>query len=415
MYIIINPFKPGLPVPPGTFAGRINELKLLERAIIQTSYFSPQNILIIGERGIGKTSVAYVSKAIAQDNFISLVDKPQNPLITIFVSVQKNTPSVIVLTRIIEELEEKLGQYSSLITSAVGLLNAFIKKFKSVNVKGVQFELGDGSLVTEQEIYYEAKKTLRRCAEGCFNQQDIHQRRSICIIIDELDRMKDFDSFSSFWKSLQETLAADNINNLMLIMVGMPEIRELLANDHESFLRTFTPIILDRMTESDAREVISKVLFNSGKTNTNEAVEKILLYSERFPHLIQEIGYSAYEVCSGDQIVETDIERGLHGTDNYLGSVKRLGELFFSRMYDEVKKSSNFKEVLKIVANKSGENYNWVTRQEILKDFSLKKTSLDSAIRTLKDKKMLIKNPDAEGEYRLFSKMFQVFIGKLFD
>ena len=84
-------------------------------------------------------------------------------------------------------------------------------------------------------------------------------------------------------------------------------------------------------------------------------------------------------------------------------------------MYDEVKKSSNFKEVLKIVANKSGENYNWVTRQEILKDFSLKKTSLDSAIRTLKDKKMLIKNPDAEGEYRLFSKMFQVFIGKLFD
>src|SRR3989339_535063 len=150
MYIIINPFKPGLPVPPGTFAGRINELKLLERAIIQTSYFSPQNILIIGERGIGKTSVAYVSKAIAQDNFISLVDKPQNPLITIFVSVQKNTPSVIVLTRIIEELEEKLGQYSSLITSAVGLLNAIIKKFKRVNEKRVQFEMGDGSLVTEQ-------------------------------------------------------------------------------------------------------------------------------------------------------------------------------------------------------------------------------------------------------------------------
>ena len=54
----------------------------------------------------------------------------------------------------------------------------------------------------------------------------------------------------------------------------------------------------------------------------------------------------------------------------------------------------NFKQILKIVADKSGLNDNWVTRQQILDDFSLKKTSLDSAIRTLKDKMILIKNPN---------------------
>ena len=64
--INLNPFKPGSPVPPGTFAGRARELTQVQKAIFQTSYQSPQNVLITGERGIGKTSIAHIVKASAE-------------------------------------------------------------------------------------------------------------------------------------------------------------------------------------------------------------------------------------------------------------------------------------------------------------------------------------------------------------
>ena len=82
-------------------------------------------------------------------------------------------------------------------------------------------------------------------------------------------------------------------------------------------------------------------------------------------------------------------------------------------MYNEIKKSDNFKELLKITAKICGNQNNWASRQQILNDFTLKKTSLDSSIKTLKEKGLLIKNPDKDGEYRLSSKMFQAYVSKI--
>ena len=64
--VIINPFQQGNPVPPDVFAGRNQQLNEISTWIYQTSTFNPQNILITGERGTGKTSIAMITKAIAE-------------------------------------------------------------------------------------------------------------------------------------------------------------------------------------------------------------------------------------------------------------------------------------------------------------------------------------------------------------
>ena len=48
--------------------------------------------------------------------------------------------------------------------------------------------------------------------------------------------MEDAENFASFWKTLQELLMADGINNMMLIFVGMPDLVTILNDDYEFFL-----------------------------------------------------------------------------------------------------------------------------------------------------------------------------------
>ena len=266
-----------------------------------------------------------------------------------------------------------------------------------------------------KEVYLETEKCIRKTAKALKEKENKKGPNKICIIIDELDKMGDFDNFSSFWKVVQENLAYDNCRNLMLVLVGMPTIMEKLSTSHESFLRTFVPIILDRMPDNEAKMIIERTLEN-GKPKKNisqEAVREILFYSENYPHLIQELGYSSFKMSSGDTIVKEDVKAGLHGNELYEGSVKKLGKLFFSQMYATIRKNQNYKEVLKIIANLSGNENKWVSRKNILEKSSKKSTSLDVAMSDLTDKKLIIRNLDKAGEYKVYSKMFQVYISKL--
>ena len=121
----------------------------------------------------------------------------------------------------------------------------------------------------------------------------------------------------------------------------------------------------------------------------------------------------AESMSSGDKIMKEDVKAGLHGNDLYEGSVKKLGKLFFSKMYATIRKNQNYKEVLKIIANLSGNENRWVSRKNILEKSSKKSTSLDVAMSDLTDKKLIIRNPDKAGEYKMCSKMFQVYISKI--
>lgn len=62
----INPFEPNSPVNPGSFVGRLEEIRRLERSLVQTSAGRPVNFMITGERGIGKTSLLNYLKHMAE-------------------------------------------------------------------------------------------------------------------------------------------------------------------------------------------------------------------------------------------------------------------------------------------------------------------------------------------------------------
>src|SRR5690606_15525401 len=68
-----NPFQPNGIINPGMFVGRIEEIRLVERCLFQSKNGNPQNFLIQGERGIGKSSLLFYIELIANGKIQPLI------------------------------------------------------------------------------------------------------------------------------------------------------------------------------------------------------------------------------------------------------------------------------------------------------------------------------------------------------
>lgn len=76
-----NPFRPGSIVGPGMFAGRIDEIKDIEKYLFQTKHGNSQSFLVIGERGIGKSSLMLFAEHVARGNVTFNLDEKLNFLV----------------------------------------------------------------------------------------------------------------------------------------------------------------------------------------------------------------------------------------------------------------------------------------------------------------------------------------------
>ena len=76
----INPFRPGSPVNPDMFVGRLGEVEQLEGALFQTKADHPSHFMITGERGIGKTSLLHYLRYLASGD-VALGDESLNFLV----------------------------------------------------------------------------------------------------------------------------------------------------------------------------------------------------------------------------------------------------------------------------------------------------------------------------------------------
>lgn len=101
-----NPFKPTHPVYTGVFAGRTYETNRIETVLLETKDGNPTNLLIIGERGIGKTSLLLLSRYLASGEIS--INEGNLDFMTIFVSLDKRTTVEALARKISTALERQL-------------------------------------------------------------------------------------------------------------------------------------------------------------------------------------------------------------------------------------------------------------------------------------------------------------------
>lgn len=124
----INPFKPNSPVSTGMFAGRINEILLLEQALYQTKNGHPINALVTGERGIGKSSLMMILKGFSSGRTETLEHGKFN-FLTISGMISDKTDLVTLIKLIERNVLRELGK-SETIRKYLSATWEFAKRIK---------------------------------------------------------------------------------------------------------------------------------------------------------------------------------------------------------------------------------------------------------------------------------------------
>lgn len=408
MNLSINPFQPNNPVNNTMFVGRSSEIEILQRCIVQTRAGHPSSFLILGERGIGKTSLLNYVNWLANGNIKLYLQKVN--FLVVHTDIQINTSIIGLLKKINLSLEASLKTVEP-IRDFIKNSWGFMKRIEAMSVKINEKEKEDDiDAIVEQFSYDIAKLAQRLCSSAQNNDMFENKYDGIIILIDEADNASRELNLGSFVKIFMERLQRHGCNNVMIGLAGLPSLRNNLLESHESSLRLFQVLNLERLSEEDTNRVIDICLEEGRKENhnnitiNNEARELLHLLSEGYPHFIQQFGYSAYEINNDNLITKDDVSNGAYGQG---GALENIGDRFYkSDFYTKIQNEA-YRQVLRIMSEKFS---NWITKKEIRKKFQGSDITLSNALRTLRNKNIILSKEGESGIYRLQQVGFALWI-----
>jgi len=401
----INPFNPNSPTGPGMFAGRIKEIEAIEQILLQTRANKGHGFLLLGQRGIGKTSLLNLVKFQAQGSVKTKGEKLN--FLVIEIDITKET----TLYTIIKKIEIALKRQLAKSEPTRKLFSDIWKFLGKVEVAGVKVNTSidyDKELFFEEFSYSLADTLKRITAKSRENFESTHD--GILLIIDETDNASKELDLGTFLKLLMERLQKEDSQQLMIGVSGLPKTKEILIESHPSSIRIFEELNLDRLTDDDIKYVIKRVLDHSKELNgirteiEQEAENNLIRLSEGFPHFIHQYGYCAFDLSDGLFITEVNIQNGAFGNN---GAIEKIGDKYYrDDFYNKIKVDS-YRQVLIIMAEKLDD---WVTKKQIKSKFKGQPATLDNAINALRTRGIILSKEGTQGTYRLQDKGFAWWI-----
>lgn len=402
-----NPFNPGSPVNPGMFVGRVRELERLEAGLIQAKFGNPNHFMLTGERGIGKTSLLLYLRFIARGELD--IHGQRLKFLTINTQVEAQTNQISLIRRIEWDLRKELGKAES-VRSFLADTWEFLKRVRIAD-SGIDDapKITDPDLLLDEFTYSLAKTTNRVCQsdgkEGEFPKYD-----GVLLLIDEADNSAPDLQLGAFAKVLTERLQYEDCGNVLVVLAGLPELSSVLRDSHPSSLRIFEEIVLERLSDDEVDEVIDRCLARAAEDNgkevtiDTEARGYLRMFSEGYPHFIQQFGHSAFAADDDSIISSDDFKKGAFGRG---GALELIGDRYYrDNFYRRIQKDS-YRQVLRIMADKLDD---WVTKSEIRAGFRGKASILDNALRALRDRHIILAKESERGVYRLQHKAFALWI-----
>lgn len=397
-----NPFKPNHPVHTGMFVGRVAEIERCDSLLCKLKSGNPTNILVVGERGIGKTSLLLFINHIAKGN-IQWHEPDAYNYLTIQFNIDENIDQLGLIKKINRTLNRQLSKEEAAI--------AFMKKtwefLQRIEIAESRIRSRvnshDAGEVFDQFVYSLTDTVKTFTNDSILKEIGLHTKKEgIIILIDEADKASPSLQLGSFLKNLSESLAIEGCDKIQFVLSGLPKVREALSSSHRSSLRLFEEMELFPLVPEDIA-----LLYEKGLNEVNEKVGSVKYsippetmqlmvdVSEGYPHFIQQIGYSTFDLNTDDEITKETAYRAIF---NQGGAIDLIGDRYYRDMYYNRIKEDSYREILQIMAEKPGQ---WVTRQEILARFSKTNQILDNGIKALKSRNIILSKPGIRGVYKL--------------
>ncbi|KUK30279.1 MAG: hypothetical protein PWP22_1380 [Thermoanaerobacter sp.] len=123
-----SPFTPGNPVPVELFVGRVNQIKEILKYAEQSTHGRLENVFLVGERGIGKSSLAA---------FLKYMAITQEDLLGVYLSSGGINELEELIRRIIEQVLREVNKESDLKDKFVSFFKDKSKYIQQVGLFGI--------------------------------------------------------------------------------------------------------------------------------------------------------------------------------------------------------------------------------------------------------------------------------------
>jgi len=394
-----NPFRPDKMMPPGSFCGRMDELKFVDHCLLQTKNGNPQHFLIEGERGIGKSSLLLCEQWVAEGLIPTFISREKLDFVVISVSLLEDDTYLSIIRKIMSRFKVEIAKRHAFTTFASATWD-LLTRFEA---GGIRYNR-DGDNPEESELltclqadFVKAASSLAGVADG------------ILILIDEADKPPSGGHLGLICKMLTEELSRRNCERVCIGVAGLPQILTILRDSHESSLRIFKTMELKPLEDHERISVLDMGMEEAVKINgfeisiTPTAKAIIASLSEGYPHFLQEFAYCAFEEDTDNSIDDKDVLNSLFREH---GAFDQLGRKYFAQYY-EAPSSDDYRIVLDIMADHNNE---WIGRADLIKESKLKAGTVDNALRALKNKNIIFQHESKQGQYRLPTTSFAVWI-----
>jgi AAA+ ATPase superfamily predicted ATPase len=395
-----NPFRPGSIVTPTMFAGRGDEIICIEKYLFQAKNENPQHFMVLGERGIGKSSLMLVADYLAKGEVAALSDKLK--FLVVNLELQQGISSSDLIKLLAKKFQSELNLRDELKAKAINVWN-FLNKWEVMGVKYNATENQFDPIISSDELVTQMIEVVKKSAG---------ELDGIAIFIDEADKAGSTANLGQILKHLSERITRSGCSKIIFGLAGLPELITTLKDSHESSTRIFHVLNLEPLSKEERIYVIDRALDEANSKSSSkitieeEAKELIADLSEGYPHFIQQFGYSAFEADKDNNIDARDV---LSGTFNENGALDQLGHKYFQEHFFEKVGTDDYRKVLIFMADFQDQ---WVARSLIIDGLKniLNSSTIDNALRALKSKNIILQSSANRGEYKLPTKSFAAWI-----
>jgi hypothetical protein len=289
-----SPFTPGVPVPVEFFVGRVPELQeIIEITGKSVSLKSLERIFVLGERGIGKSSLCRMAVTSAEQQHKVL-------------GLHAYLGGVSSLEEMVRRIFERLLQKSRDANWFQTIKDFLGNHIKQVGVFGFSLEFAASSEDMKRSIS-DFPCVLRSLLEKLKSE-----KKGLVIVLDDINGLAGSAVFTNWLKSFVDEMAtANGTVPVLLVLVGLPERRRQLIDNQPSLDRVFDLVHLKRFTEEETKDFFERTFSKVNMKIQPEAVKLLCRFSGGYPAFMHEVGDAAFKEDEDNDVDVGDALRGV--------------------------------------------------------------------------------------------------------
>ena len=273
----ISPFRPGIPVGSDLFTGRTQQLESVSNYLQQAASGNLQNVFLIGDRGIGKSSFAWVARELAFD---------RHKMVGVHVFLGGVETVEELTRRVVQELLQ-IGKGHTWYDELRMLLGDHIREVGLLSLK-VAFQPARDDLTQYARKFPEVLGDLVAKIVDSGN-------KGVIIVLDDINGLAETPDFARWYKSVTDGIATQyGSYPVMIMMNGIPERRDQLVRNEPSLMRIFRITELGRLSDDEVSEFYQRAFEQAGMTVSEEAMNTMVHYASGLPAMMHEMGEAVF-------------------------------------------------------------------------------------------------------------------------